>query len=190
MIGLILISIVSVYLLCCNFLFRKVEHVLVRNLFALIVALFFTFGMICILETVLVDNSPLGREINFKSTSLADIAVDSLARTLENAKRRGEENGCKDTCIVVYTHSQGTMLFRRAFDTLKYMPGFDSGVLGKIVFCGYGGETGIHADEFGLRGAENKLNWGDYIVGPWIRRLGDGRIPKSWKKGHRVTDYL
>ena len=66
------------------------------------------------------------------------------------------------------------MLTRRAFDMLKYMYGADHSVLSKITFCGYGGETSIEAEEFGLRATENVLNAEDDIR-LWPRRWFDDR---------------
>ena len=110
----------------------------------------------------------------FYEMGLMDIAVASLAKSLEQAKKQGDRNGCDDVCIVIYAHSQGTMLTRRAFDMLKYMYGADHSVLSKITFCGYGGETSIEAEEFGLRATENVLNAEDDIRF-WPRRWFDDR---------------
>ena len=111
----------------------------------------------------------------FYEMGLMDIAVASLAKSLEQAKKQGDRNGCDDVCIVIYAHSQGTMLTRRAFDMLKYMYGADHSVLSKITFCGYGRETSIDAEEFGLRATENVLNAGDGLRF-WPRRWLDPTI--------------
>ena len=46
---------------------------------------------------------------------------------------------------------------------LKYMYGADHSVLSKMTFCGYGGETSIEAEEFGLRNSQNTLNGDDFL---------------------------
>ena len=124
----------------------------------------------------------------FYEMGLMDIAVASLAKSLEQAKKQGDRNGCDDVCIVIYAHSQGTMLTRRAFDMLKYMYGADHSVLSKITFCGYGGETSIDAEEFGLRAAENVLNAGDGIR-RWPRRWLDEKNGEK-DRGHEAIYYF
>lgn len=116
-----------------------------------------------------------------------DLLTINLAESIENAYRRGKANNCKDICISVYAHSQGTMVARRAFDVLHYL-NMANEVLASVSFCGYGGETRIDADEFGLRHADNYLNQGDWIR--WTpRRMFDPQIPGTEEKTHYAKDY-
>ena len=92
-----------------------------------------------------------------------DLLSVHLAEAIQNANERGRVNGCAKICISVYAHSQGTMVARRGFDLLKYVLGANSD-LANVTFCGYGGETSIDAEEFGLRGAKNYLHSDDYLI--------------------------
>ena len=45
-----------------------------------------------------------------------------------------------------------------------YAVSFSNSDLANVTFCGYGGETSIDAEEFGLRGAKNYLHSDDYLI--------------------------
>ena len=115
-----------------------------------------------------------------------DILSVYFAAAIQNANKRGRVNGCDKICVSVYAHSQGTMVARRGFDFLKYILGAHSD-LANVTFCGYGGETSIEAEEFGLRCAENKLNsWDILLLSP--RRWGDSLNGPG--VGHGAEKYL
>ena len=115
-----------------------------------------------------------------------DILSIHLAEAIRNANKRGRANGCSKICISVYAHSQGTMVARRGFDFLKYVLGAHSD-LANVTFCGYGGETSIEAEEFGLRKAVNILNpWDPILLFP--RRWGDSLNGSgTW---HAAENYI
>ena len=74
----------------------------------------------------------------------------------------------------------------QAFDWLKYSPFSEAKPLEYVLFCGYGGEAHIDANEFGLRGAENIINSGDPI-----RALpSHWGQPTSGKGGHPFINYV
>lgn len=95
--------------------------------------------------------------------SLHDTASVGLAELIRDAHAKMKSNGCEKICIKIYAHSQGTMLTRKAFDFLRYAFSQNDESLASVMFCGYGGETVIQADEYGLRGAENHINAGDFL---------------------------
>ena len=118
-----------------------------------------------------------------------DLLSINFANAIYNAYQRGKANNCAKICISVYAHSQGTMVARRGFDFLKYLM-MENEALASVSFCGYGGETRIDADEFGLRSATNIANSGDPIA-DW----GRVRDPNSMSisgpgDGHRAVFYF
>ena len=113
-----------------------------------------------------------------------------LANAVATANERGKANNCSKICIVIYAHSQGTMVARRGFDLLKYLMG-DQAALANVTFCGYGGETRIDANEFGLRSATNVSNPWDPISRGWgfLRDLGT-KAETGPGVGHSTTQYI
>ncbi len=113
-----------------------------------------------------------------------------LADAVAAANERGKANNCSKICIVIYAHSQGTMVARRGFDLLKYLMG-DQAALANVTFCGYGGETRIDANEFGLRSATNVSNPWDPISRGWgfLRDLGT-KAETGPGVGHSTTQYI
>jgi len=76
------------------------------------------------------------------------VADQEMAKQMKAAARKAKENGCPCWCIYVVAHSQGTMVFRRAVQTL------DSETRKHIHFTGLGGQTIIEPG-MGLGSAEN-----------------------------------
>lgn len=96
-------------------------------------------------------------------TGLQDSASVDLADLTDEAYDKLRAKECAKPCIKIYAHSQGTMLVRRAFDWLKYAVFTDESSLGSVCYFGYGGETSIDGEEYGLRWSYNALNSGDLI---------------------------
>ena len=119
-----------------------------------------------------------------------DLLSLNFANAIYNAYQRGKKNNCESVCISVYAHSQGTMVARRGFDLLKYIMMEDE-VLASVTFCGYGGETRIDANEFGLRSATNVSNPWDPISRGWgfLRDLGT-KAETGPGVGHSATQYI
>ena len=91
---------------------------------------------------------------------MPDLLVANIADTIYEAYNYLSKNKkCKDPCIVIYAHSQGTMAVRRALFFV------DSEISSHIVFCGYGGETAIDAKDFGLRSSNNYMFEDDPVTG-------------------------
>ena len=127
----------------------------------------------------------------FYEIGIPDVVSLHLSEAILAARAKGHENGYEDVCIVVYAHSQGTMVARRGFDLLKYaMDGEGQNALNDVLFCGYGGETRISADEYGLRNATNVSNPGD-VVGWWgFIRNPTTKTEEGTGEGHPAVNYF
>ena len=121
-----------------------------------------------------------------------DMLSKYFADAIVAANKRGKENGCGETYISVFAHSQGTMIARRGFDIVRYVYQ-DLEALSNVKYCGYGGETWIDFDEFGLRYTTNAINNLDLIgrflsLNPfmWFKKSFTG-FGGLW---HRAKFYL
>ena len=111
-----------------------------------------------------------------------------IAGAIQNANKRGRTNRCDKICVSVYAHSQGTMVARRGFDYLRYVIRAHSD-LANVTFCGYGGETSIEAEEFGLRNSQNTLNGDDFLRWASPRRWFDDENGNPNGK-HEAKNYF
>lgn len=88
-----------------------------------------------------------------------------LARQINSVYDQMVANGCACPKIQVSAHSQGTMVFRRAYPLIK------KDALAAIYFTGIGGQTTMQGD-YGLGGQESYASYTDLVRRDWVPVVG------------------
>ncbi len=121
-----------------------------------------------------------------------DAVVKALAKRIEQANSQARKNGCKNPCIVVYAHSQGTAVAYRAFERLH---GSNANALHNVVYCGYGGQECLYkwtVNRLGLSDqSRNFTNFWDFMnwLNPrhWTHNSKEGTMKDFPLSGHSRT---
>jgi len=111
-----------------------------------------------------------------------DAVVKALAKRIEQANSQARKNGCKNPCIIVYAHSQGTAVAYRAFERLH---GSNANALHNVVYCGYGGQECLYNRTIKRLGLSDKsrnfTNLWDFMNWFNLRHLTHRSIDGTWK---------